>query len=295
MMNTKDNYVVQETFSIMCNILKKEAGVYNKEIALHIGIDSSLLSRWINKSGKITTYYNDRIFEYFAQSKFESYNKSLKEKIIHRLKLNSNGRIYHNIVNLGYIPLLKYLIYSLNKDALERESRLRYLCSEMTKNTLIRRTMDYSRYGKHYHVTNNIISKLSEISQKKCLDRGISDKDVLLVEVFENEILYKRFLIIFNYDKYEHGEAGIDAKLEYILTEKDWLLYDQYLIITNPYDFFEITYTSHQLNTSAASSFIDIENYNVTKLKKYVETIINKVLEIIFEECQSEKINWEVV
>jgi len=283
-MSTKDNFVVEETFLVMCEILKKEAGVYNKEIALNIGIDSSLLSRWINRSGKITAYYNNRIYEYFAQPKFEPHNNSLKYKIIHRLKLNSNGRIYQNIISLSYVPLLKYLFFALNKDALEREYRLTYICFEMAKNTLIRRTMNHTRSERQYRVIDNIISKLPASNQKECSEIGISDKDILLIEAFKNETLFKRFLIIFNYNKYDHSENSIESKLEFILTEKNWILCDQYFIITNPYDFFEIAYTSHHLNTSMVSSGIDIENINVTNLTKYVGIIINKTLEIIFEE-----------
>jgi len=291
MKRTKENLIVQETFLAMCKILKDREGIYHREIAVSIDVDTSLLSRWINGSHNISRFYNDRIYTYLNQTKFEYLNELLKNAIIQRLKLNPRGKTHHNILSLNYTNLLKYLFYGLTIDVLEREDRLRYLYFDMAKNTLIRKTMDKSMDGKEFRILEDIYYDIKPAVQLKCEMLQITNRNTMIIEVKLSLKQTKRIIVLFGLD---HGDTSVDAKLDFIMAEQYLGRFDQYIMVTNPCEYISQSYQSFEYRSpksgdidentqSMQTSFVDIENINISKVERYVDFLVGKVLNTISE------------
>lgn len=284
MKRPKENLIVQETFLAMCKMLKDREGIYHCEIAGDIDIDTSLLSRWLNGSYNISRFYNDRIYTYLNQARFEHLSEPLKQEIILRLKLNSKGKIYHNILSFNYANLLRYLFYELNIEALERENWLRYLYFDITKNTLMRKTMAGSIKGIDFNIMNDIYSNVAPAIRQKCERLQITNRNTMIIELKSDLKSTRKIIVLFNHN---HDDTSVDAKLEFTMTEQGLGKFDQYLIVTYPCDYISRSYECFEYRAPKSSSMqtaiVDIENINIAKLERYVDFLVGKILNTILE------------
>jgi|GEM_PF-558141 len=290
MKNAKDNLIVQETFSSMCKLLKDQEGIYHREIAEDIEIDTSLLSRWLNGNHRISKFYNNRIYAYLKQSRFEYLSEPLKQSIIQRLRPNPKGRIYHNVVSFNYANLLQYLFNESTTVALEREDQLKYIFFDMTKNTLIRKTMDKKEIGGKLTVLKDIYSDISPEVRKECEKLQITNLNTMIIDLKSDLKSIRKILVLFGHNYFA---PSVDAKLEFFMKEHDCDRFDQYIMITNPWDYIIQSYECFEYHPStpsgskaeAQTAFVDIENINFTKLERYVDFLVGKILDTI-SECE---------
>jgi len=280
MKGAKENIIAQETFLIMCKMLKNQEGIYHYEIAKCINVNTSLLSRWSKGSHNISRHYNERIYTYLNQARFEYLGEALKRSMIRRLKLNPKGRIGHHILSLNYTNLLRYLFYGLTTEELEKENRQRNLYFDMAKNTLIRKTMDRHIDGKEFNILNDIYRDITPAVRQKCEQLQITNRNTMIIEIKIHQKPNRNVIVLFSSDHYDYEDTSVDAKLEFITAERCLGDFNQFIMVTDPCEYISRSYERFEYQTT----FVDIENINVAKIERYVDFLVGKILNTIFEE-----------
>lgn len=199
------NHVAQQTFITMCHILKEQEGLYYREIAEAMDIETSIFCRWLHDSVCLPRAYNAKMAVYFGHSLFSKYKADLTERIIEALEISDSSTLAFLLRNMHYDDLIHYLFCELQTEDIEKENHIDGVFSDIVKNTIERKCMDYPWAYKVYRPEAKYLNMYFEENAAN-EDIRSNSKHMFLVEINHLNIEEHKMLICF-------GERDIIEKV----------------------------------------------------------------------------------
>lgn len=127
---------------ILCRLLKEKEGIYYSKMAKDMGVDCTLLCKWLKNKVSIMPRYYEQIKNYFKTDTFGYLKDDLIDGLMEDFHIQPSGNLIWFMRQLSYTVLIDYLFDYLTIAEIERENKVRRHYLELVKETLLRKTMD---------------------------------------------------------------------------------------------------------------------------------------------------------
>lgn len=215
-MKRHENYVAQQSFIIICRILKEYEGMYYRDIAAQLNVDAALFCRWFNETVKLTSYYNERLVRYFSNPSFAMYKNILVGDIIKKLQISENGSIAYFIHHMRYDALIRYLFLELTITEIEKEKHFGEMFPDIVVEAMARKKeISVSKYI-DYDILDHTFEGCPDEVQQLLNQFKITSENTIVMNVDDTKNELRRIVIHFSDDdeiEKHGGEYAMKCRL----------------------------------------------------------------------------------
>ena len=120
-MSLYNSQIVYQSLTILCRILKSHAGIYYYQMAKGIGVDASVLSKWLKGSAVISENSRNKMIVYFSKEEFSAYQSTLAEAVVETYHIRKGGQIEWTLYHMEYRDMIRYIFMELSREDIEYE------------------------------------------------------------------------------------------------------------------------------------------------------------------------------
>jgi len=197
-MKRHENCVAQQSFIVMCHILKKQEGIYYREIAGDMEVDPALFCRWLNETVKMSRHYNEKVEKYFLQPQFAKYRERLIRDVSANLNVHESGAVSCLMKHMKYGDLVHYLFDELGIEEIEKENHLNGIFPDIVREAMERKAqVRVSRYVT-YDILDNIFDFCPEEVCRQLEKRKIIPDNTIVMDIDDQNNVMQRVVVHFN-------------------------------------------------------------------------------------------------